>query len=159
MTTRSTFRSAALQLIMIVLAIAAPAAYAAQITVHVDDTTVARAPEKGGAAAFVVKLDQPVPKGSVLTLDWITVDGTAVSNTDYTPAKGTITITPADKTLKVLGIVMLLPAKSAAPKRTFEIKVKASITGDNTVKVGNPDGKATATMYTDTTARVAPRAN
>ena len=148
---------AILQLMVLAMTVAAPALFAADLKVHVDDTTVARG-EKAGAAAFVARLDQPVPQGAVLTLDWETVDGTAVAKTDFVPGKGSVKVTSTDPKVKVVAVVPLMTGKDAAARCAFSIKVKASITGAHTVTVDNAEGKATATIFKDTT-RVAPRAN
>ena len=149
---------AALQFLLMIIAVAAPAAYAADIKVHIDDTTVARGENIAGAAAFIVRLDQPVPKGSVITIDWETVDGTATAKVNYVAGKGSIKINPNDGKMNVLVVVPLITGRAAARKCAFSVKFKASITGAHTVTVDNQAGKAKATIFKDTT-RVAPRAS
>jgi|GEM_PF-2763377 len=149
---------AVLRFLLMAMMAAAPAVFAADIKLHVDDTTVARGEQIAGAAAFIVRLDQPLPKGAVVTLDWETVDGTAMQKVDYIAGKGSVTMKAGDGKMKVLAVVPLITAKGVAQKCAFAVKVKASITGDNTIIVDNREARAMATIYKDTT-RVAPRAN
>lgn len=149
---------AILQFLLAAVIIAAPAVFAAEIKLHVDDTTVARGEQLAGAAAFLARLDQPVPKGATVTLDWETVDGSALQKVDYVPNKGSITMNASDGKMKVLAVVPLITGKGVAQKCAFAIKVKARISGDHTITVENKENKATATIYKDTTP-VARRAN
>ncbi len=149
---------AILRFLLILVVAAAPAVFAADVKLHVDDTTVARGEQLAGAAAFLARLDQPLPKGATVTLDWETVDGTAVQKVDYIANKGSVTMNASDGKMKVLAVVPLITGKGVAQKCAFAIKVKARISGDHTITVDNREGKATATIYKDTTP-VARRAN
>ncbi len=74
-------------------------------------------------AAFEVRLD--APSGVETTVDYATVDGTAVAGSDYEPASGTLRFPPNTTSLSVT--VIVLPGADAAPAQAFGLALSGPV--------------------------------
>ena len=70
--------------------------------IAIDSVTLTEGDESTGNAVFTLSLDSPSSKE--ITVDYATVDGTAISGEDYTANNGTITFEPGEttKTIEVV---------------------------------------------------------
>jgi hypothetical protein len=112
-----------------------------QPTISIDDTTIA---EGGGTALFPVRI---TPASSELvTVDYITVDGSATAGTDYTATSGGLTFQPGETILTIP--VPILNDEQAEGSETFGVSL------DNPVNVLPGDSSAQATILDDDTTTV-----
>ena len=104
-------------------------------TVIIDDITVS---ETVGTASFTVSLGAPSPR--VVTVNFRTVDGTAVTVLDYTATDGTLTFAPGE-TEKTIPVAVIDDALDE-PDETF------------TVVLSNPDNAVLSAEEDEGTATI-----
>ncbi|MHA3704211.1 Calx-beta domain-containing protein, partial [Jatrophihabitans sp. YIM 134969] len=113
----------------------------------VNDAEGATSAAGGGTVTFTVSLD--VPSGLPASVQYATVNGTAVAGTDYTATSGTLTL-PAGQTTATVN-VQLATVSTYAPPKSFTLvlsnPVEATVadgSGTGTVVNGNPNGPTVA---------------
>ena len=109
----------------------------------VDDASGATSAAGGGTVLFTVSLN--VASGLPASVQYATVNGSAVAGTDYTATSGTVTV-PAGETSATV-TVQLTTKTTYAPPKTFSLAlsnpVEATVadgTGVGTIVNGNPNG-------------------
>ncbi|WP_281291209.1 Calx-beta domain-containing protein, partial [Hyella patelloides] len=87
--------------------------------ISIDSPTVSEVEDSSAVATFTVSLD--TPSGQTITVDYGTVDGTAVAGADYIAVSGTVTFNPGD-TVKTI-IVPLLQDDLDELAETFTVNL------------------------------------
>lgn len=85
--------------------------------VSVDDAAIEIGPAGAAPLDFLVTLDEPSSR--LVTVDYATVDGSAVSGLDFLPTAGTLAFPPGTSSLPV--VVMIMPDLGAEPDESFTL--------------------------------------
>ena len=64
----------------------------------------------------------------VITVKFITVDGTAKANVDYKAVSTTVTFTPGQVTQSIA--IPIIGIKTSVPTRTFKVEIEQPVTGN-----------------------------
>ena len=105
----------------------------------VADTSVTEG--SGGTSNAVFSVSISPRSGKVVTVDYVTVDGTATAPTDYTTTVGSLTFNPGDLTKTVS--VSVATDSTDEPDETFDLFLS------NNVNAGFDDRTGTATILDD----------
>jgi hypothetical protein len=81
----------------------------------VDDPIAVESDPAG--AVFTVSLDEPLPAGDPVTVEYYTADDTAVAGSDYVETTGTLTFNPGEQTATIT--VPLIDDGDTEPNETF----------------------------------------
>ena len=103
------------------------------IVMSVVDVAMIEPDDGNESMAFTVKLSRAVPEGQTTSVDYATVDVTAIADEDYLPTEGTLTFLPGEmeKTIEVL----VKGDTAVEADETFELALSQVVNaqfGDNT---------------------------
>ena len=101
-------------------------------------------PNSTGAVNLTVSFSRAFDPNGTFTVDYNTVDGTAVAGRDYTAKSGTLTFAPNETTKAIT--IQVTPQPAGQPTRQFKVVLSnpspGSVLGQNsvaTVTITNPD--------------------
>ncbi len=103
-------------------------------TVSVSDVSVTEVAD--GQATFVISLSQPVDRA--VTVDFTTIDGTALADSDYTAKSGSVTIAAGETSATVT--VDLLNDDIAEIEETFSVQISNVSASGRAVTIADASG-------------------
>ena len=117
------------------------------VGLSVADTSVQVAGPNTTQAVFTVTL-QPAQLGQVVTVQYTTIDGTAVANRDYLPSQGILTFMPGVSSLTIP--VTVLGATSPQPNSNFYLSLSNANPAGTTISISQASATIINTVVVPT---------